>query len=43
MIEMVKAIISRKADADQCYYYIDDERTIRLDKVLGLPNSFEVK
>ena len=42
-MELFRSILSQKADPERCYLYIDDERTIRLDKVLGLPNSFEVK
>ena len=43
LMEMLRSIISQKADPEQCYFYIDDEKTVRLDKLLGLPNSFEVK
>lgn len=42
-MDLFKSIISAKADPDQCYFYIDDEKTIRLDKLLDLPNSFEAK
>jgi predicted P-loop ATPase len=42
-MDMFRSIISQKADADRCYFYIDDERTVRLEKILDLPNSFEVK
>lgn len=43
LMDMFRSIISQKADADRCYFYVDDEHTIRLEKLLGLPNSFEVK
>lgn len=43
LMEMFRSIVSQKADPEQCYFYIDDERTVRLDKLLNLPNSFEVK
>lgn len=43
VMEMLRSIISQKADPNQCYFYIDDEKTVRLDKLLSLPNSFEVK
>jgi hypothetical protein len=42
-MEMLRSIVSQKADPEQCYFYIDDEKTVRLDKLLSLPNSFEVK
>jgi hypothetical protein len=42
-MDLFKSIISAKADPDQCYFYIDDDRTIRLDKLLDLPNSFDAK
>jgi hypothetical protein len=42
-MEVTKAIIQARSDPKQCYQYIDDEQTIRLDKVLGLPNSFDTK
>ena len=43
VMDILKSIVGQRADADNCYYYIDDERTIRLEKLLGLPNSFETR
>jgi hypothetical protein len=43
VMDQFKTILSQKADPDQCYLYIDDEHTVRLDKLLNLPNSFETK
>lgn len=42
-MDLLKSIVSQKADAERCYFYVDDEKTVRLDKLLGLPNSFEQK
>ena len=43
LMEIMKQIIQQRSDPEQCYHYIDDERTLRLEKVLNIPNSFEVK
>ena len=42
-MDLTKTVIAARSDPKHCYQYIDDERTLRLDKILGLPNSFETK
>ena len=42
-MDIAKIIIGARSDPKICYQYIDDEKTIRLDKILGLPNTFETK
>ena len=37
-MDIAKTIIGARSDPKVCYQYIDDEKTIRLDKILGLPN-----
>ena len=41
LIETFKGIIKQRSDPEQCYFYIDDDKQIRLDKLIGLPNTFE--
>jgi hypothetical protein len=43
LMDIAKTIIGARSDPKLCYQYIDDEKTIRLDKILGLPNTFETK
>lgn len=43
LMEIMKQIIQQRSDPEQCYHYIDDEKTLRLEKVLNIPNSFETK
>jgi predicted RecB family nuclease len=43
VMEVLKQIIQQRSDPAQCYHYIDDEKTMRLEKVLNIPNSFETK
>jgi len=38
LMDIAKTIIGARSDPKVCYQYIDDEKTIRLDKILGLPN-----
>ena len=42
-MDLTKNVIAARSDPKLCYQYIDDERTLRLDKILGLPNTFETK
>ena len=42
-MDVAKTLIAARSDPKHCYQYIDDEKTVRLDKILGLPNTFETK
>ena len=40
LIEEVKMMIKERTDPDHYYFYIDDNKDLRLEKLLGIENSF---